>query len=187
MGPAVSGADQGGSGCPDLREDLRGGGSGGHALRVENVGNDTTHPEGFGRILQQGARRLTGRQPQRGRDGGWVYPPLEEAMAEEGLQEVEIYVSRRQNTAAQFIATRPIMYLFLAAARRPGQGWPIGDGIKGVQAVVGSGRLGLGGDAGGGSGGVTDGGEGGDGWDGDGDGLNQWGGYCSKRNLRDGA
>ena len=73
------------------------------------------------------------------------------------------------------------------AARRPGQGWPIGDGIKGVQAVVGSGRLGLGGDAGGGSGGVTDGGEGGDGWDGDGDGLNQWGGYCSKRNLRDGA
>ena len=31
------------------------------------------------------ARRLTGRQPCIGRDGGWVYPPLEDAMAEAGL------------------------------------------------------------------------------------------------------
>ena len=50
----------------------------------------------------------------------WIYPPLEDAMAEAGLQEVETYISRRQNTATQFIATSPIMDLFLAAERIPG-------------------------------------------------------------------
>ena len=35
------------------------------------------------------ARRLTGKQPRKGREGGWVYPLLEYAMAEAGLQEVE--------------------------------------------------------------------------------------------------
>ena len=61
------------------------------------------------------AHRLTGRQPWRGRDGVWIYPPLEDAMAEAGLQEVDTYVSRCQNTVAQFIATRPIRNLCLAA------------------------------------------------------------------------
>ena len=41
-------------------------------------------------------------------------------MSEAGMQEVETYVSRRQNTVAQFIATRPIMDLCLAAERIPG-------------------------------------------------------------------
>ena len=41
-------------------------------------------------------------------------------MAEAGLQEVETYVSRRQNTLAQYITTRPIMDLFLAAKQRRG-------------------------------------------------------------------
>ena len=65
-------------------------------------------------------RRLTGRQPQKGRYGGWVYPLLEDVMAEVGLQEVETYVSRRQNTVAKYIATRPIIDLCLMAKRRPG-------------------------------------------------------------------
>ena len=30
-------------------------------------------------------RRLTERQPRRGRDGVWIYPPLEDALAEAGL------------------------------------------------------------------------------------------------------
>ena len=55
------------------------------------------------------AHRMTGQQPRRGRDGGWLYPPMEEAMAEAGLQEVETYVSCHQNTVTQFVATRPIM------------------------------------------------------------------------------
>ena len=49
-----------------------------------------------------------------------VYLPLEDAMAEAVLQEVETYVSRRQNTVAQFIVTRPIMHLCLSVERRPG-------------------------------------------------------------------
>ena len=41
-------------------------------------------------------------------------------MAEAGMKEVETYVSFRQNTMAQYIATRPIMDLCLVANRRPG-------------------------------------------------------------------
>ena len=41
-------------------------------------------------------------------------------MAEEGLKEVETYVSCLQNTVAQFISNMPIMDLCLAAEQRPG-------------------------------------------------------------------
>ena len=64
--------------------------------------------------------RLTGSKMRKGRDGGWVYPPLEDAMAEAGLKEVETYVYLRKNTVAQYIVTRPIMDLYLAAKQRPG-------------------------------------------------------------------
>ena len=72
----------------------------------------------------------------------WVYPPLDDAMAEVELQEVETYVSRRQNTVAQFIATRPIMDLCLAAERRPGprvsKRWWEQDGVdvEGMQTAA---------------------------------------------------
>ena len=66
------------------------------------------------------ARRMTWRQPRKGRDRGWFYPPLEDVMTEAGLQEVETYVSRRQNTVAQYISTRPITDLCLAENWRPG-------------------------------------------------------------------
>ena len=69
----------------------------------------------LGRFHHRVARRLTGRQPWRGRDGVWIKPPLEDVMAEAGLQEVETYVYRRQNTATQFILATPIMYLCLVA------------------------------------------------------------------------
>ena len=40
----------------------------------------------IGRVLggfrHRVARRMTGQQPWKGRDSGWVYPPLEEAMVE---------------------------------------------------------------------------------------------------------
>ena len=65
-------------------------------------------------------RRLTGRQPQKGGGGVWVYPPLEDVMAEAGLREVETHASCRQNTVSQYISTRPIMDLCLVAKRRPG-------------------------------------------------------------------
>ena len=78
----------------------------------------------IGRVLggfhHRVARRLTGRQPRQVREIVWVYPPLEDAMTEAGFQDVDTYVSRRHNTVAQFIATRPIMDLCLAADQRPG-------------------------------------------------------------------
>ena len=39
---------------------------------------------------------------------------------EAGLQEVDTYIYRRQNTVAQYIATRPIIDLCLAEKRRLG-------------------------------------------------------------------
>ena len=45
---------------------------------------------------------------------------MAETMEEEGLQEVDTYVTCQQNTFAQYIATGPIMYLCLEAERRPG-------------------------------------------------------------------
>ena len=44
------------------------------------------------------ARKLMGRQLWRGQDGVWVYLPLEDAMAEDGFQEVDTYIYLRQNT-----------------------------------------------------------------------------------------
>ena len=66
------------------------------------------------------ARRLMERQHRQGRDSVWVYPLLEDAMVEVGLQEVETYVSCLHNTVAQFIATNPIVDLCMAVGRRTG-------------------------------------------------------------------
>ena len=78
----------------------------------------------IGRVLggfhHKVARKMMGRQPWKGRNSVWTYPPKEDAMAEAGLQEVETYISRLQNTVTQFIVTRPIMDLCLAAERIPG-------------------------------------------------------------------
>ena len=45
-------------------------------------------------------------------------------MAEAGLQEVETYVYRRQNTVTQFIATRTIKDICLAAEHKTGHRYP---------------------------------------------------------------
>ena len=66
------------------------------------------------------ARRLTGRMPRRGRDGKWMYPPLAGATKEAGIVRAQTSVLRRQNTVAQFIATRPILGLCEVTERRGG-------------------------------------------------------------------
>ena len=73
----------------------------------------------LGRFHHILAHRLMGRQPQILQGRIWVYPLLEYAIAEAGLQEVDTYVSGLQNTAEHFIVTRPIMYMCLVAERRP--------------------------------------------------------------------
>ena len=66
------------------------------------------------------ARKLTGRKPRRGRDRRWFYLSLAGAMRETGIVRIWTSILWRQNTVAQFIATRPIMGLCKGAARRPG-------------------------------------------------------------------
>ena len=119
----------------------------------------------LGEFYHRLACRLTGRQPRRGRDEAWIYPLLEYAMVEAGLQEVETYDSCRQNMVAQFILTRLIMNLCLAAEWRQGprmsKRWWEQDGVnvEGVRTADWEAER-------------TDG-VGGDGQDGYGDGLNQ--------------
>ena len=47
------------------------------------------------------------------------FPPLEEAMEEAGLMEVQTYISRRQKKFTQLITTRIIMGPCLAAEKLP--------------------------------------------------------------------
>ena len=66
------------------------------------------------------ARRLTGSMPRRGRDGKWLYLPLEGATKEAGIVRARTSVLRRQNTVAQFVATRPILGLCEGTERGEG-------------------------------------------------------------------
>ena len=66
------------------------------------------------------AQKITGSQTRRGKDGTWHYPSLVGAMKEAGIVWIWTSILRRQNTVAQFIATRPILDLCKKATRRPG-------------------------------------------------------------------
>ena len=66
------------------------------------------------------ARRLTGRMPRRGRYVQWMYLPLSGATKEAGIVQARTSVLRRQNTAAQFVATRLILVLCEGTERRGG-------------------------------------------------------------------
>ena len=63
---------------------------------------------------------LTMRQTRLRGEGIWEYPPLVAAMAEAGFKEIGVYVTRRHNMAAQYIVTRPIMYICERSVWRPG-------------------------------------------------------------------
>ena len=84
------------------------------------MSDDPTHWVGFVRIPPQGGMQ-DDKEATSTREGWHVdIPPVEDAMAEACLQEVETYVSCGQNTVVQFIATRTIMDLCMAAERIPG-------------------------------------------------------------------
>ena len=69
----------------------------------------------MGGLHHQVVRRQMGKMPQSNMDGTWKYLYLEEA----GVQDVVTYIACHQNTATNFIVTRPIMDLCLAAVRFP--------------------------------------------------------------------
>ena len=66
------------------------------------------------------AGRLEGIQPRQDTGGRWVYLPLDAAMAEVGLEEVELYILCRQNTVAHYIENCLILELCLTEERRTG-------------------------------------------------------------------
>ena len=65
------------------------------------------------------ARRLTGRQPRRERDGLGFHPYLVGMMKEAGIVRIRTSIFRRQNTVTQFISTRPILGLCEVTVRWP--------------------------------------------------------------------
>ena len=71
-------------------------------------------------FIRGAARRITGRQSRRGKYGKWFYPSLEGAMKEAGLTNVQTSIKRRQNTVAEYIATRPLLDLCEGEKQREG-------------------------------------------------------------------
>ena len=76
-------------------------------------------------FIHGAARRLTGRQAQRGFNGKCHYPSLVGAMKEAGLTDVGKSIANRQNTVAQYIATRPLLDLCEGASAREGTRVPL--------------------------------------------------------------
>ena len=76
-------------------------------------------------FLHGAARRLTGRQARRGKNGAWHYPSLEGAMQEAGLTDIRKSIANRQNTVVKYIATRPLLDLCEGARAREGARVPM--------------------------------------------------------------
>ena len=55
---------------------------------------------------------------RRHRDGTGVFPSIGVALETVRLDEIRVYITRRQNTAVQYIVTCPIMEIFLTAERK---------------------------------------------------------------------
>ena len=66
------------------------------------------------------ARRLIGRLLQRKPDRKWTCTSAAAAREEAGILSMEDYIRRRQNTAAQYIATRSLLDLCEGLERAPG-------------------------------------------------------------------
>ena len=56
------------------------------------------------------------------RDGSWDYPHSADILHPAGLQTMEFYIGQRQNRAADWVATRPIMELRLQTKELMGRG-----------------------------------------------------------------
>ena len=72
-----------------------------------------TPPTGrvLGGFQEQVEWQLTGRLLRQRSDRRWEYTLADTAREEAGFEPMEIYIQTRQNTVAQYIATRPIMDL----------------------------------------------------------------------------
>ena len=69
----------------------------------------------LGGFYHRAVRQITVQLPWWRSERIWYYPPLTDAMREVMLEELETYISRRQNTVAQYITTWTILDLCLGA------------------------------------------------------------------------
>ena len=76
-------------------------------------------------FLHGAARRLTGRQARREKDGDWYYSSLEGAAREAGLTDIRTSILNKQNTVAQYIATQLLLDLCIGARVREGGKVPL--------------------------------------------------------------
>ena len=76
-------------------------------------------------FLHGAVRRLTGRQVRREKNGDWYYPSLVGVMREAGLADIRKSIANRQNTVAQYIATRPLLDLCEGVRAREGAKVPM--------------------------------------------------------------
>jgi hypothetical protein len=67
------------------------------------------------------ARRISGKRATLDvRTGVWKWPPIEEALALAGILPIAEYIRVRQDTIAEYVATRPIMDMCNLALKRRG-------------------------------------------------------------------
>ena len=90
----------------------------------------------------QAARQMASMVPKQQQDRTWVYPPIGAALVMVVLEEIGVYITRRHNTVAQYIANRPIMGLFWQrngsrSCAYPGNGGSI---LPWISWVLGRGR-----------------------------------------------
>ena len=67
--------------------------------------------QALGSFQHRVVRQIMGRQPRRRKEGGWEYTPRASEMEEVGFKEIRVYILKRQNTHAQYIAMQPILNL----------------------------------------------------------------------------
>jgi len=65
------------------------------------------------------ARRMANVMAYRGPGGGWIYPPLEEALKKTGLCTIEHNVNKCQQQIVDYISTRPIWVHCMSASKKP--------------------------------------------------------------------
>ena len=84
------------------------------------MGRNTTDGESPERFHLRGGEKADRAAGADRYNGTWYYPSLASAMKEAGLTEVGKSILNRQNTVAQYIATRPLLDLCEGASARTG-------------------------------------------------------------------
>ena len=118
-GESVADLKPGGGGQEGVGQNFQGDGAGGAPVRGGDMGTYPTDRAGPVELPARG-RAPDHQKTTAERGGGWTYPPLKEAMQGAGFEGIRKVITRRQNTVAQYIATRPILNLCERATQRVG-------------------------------------------------------------------